>query len=64
LHAIAHHGGEACGQAGPDRDGVSRCFPTQQPDHFPNDFVYINQLPLRRAFLEELADMPDDFRRA
>src|SRR5207245_6743409 len=41
--------------------GVPRCLAAQEDDHLSNDFVYINQLPLRSTLLEEQAGSADDF---
>jgi len=60
LDSISHDPGNICLQLCPERHGVPRCFTAQEDDHLANDFVYINQLSLRRSLLEELADSIDD----
>ncbi len=39
-----------------------RCLAAQQNDHLANDFVYVNELLLRRTLLEEQSGPLDDFR--
>src|SRR5712691_1320597 len=62
LHAISHDLGKVRRQVPADRYGVSRHLAAQEDDHLSNNFVYIQQLPLRSTLLEEQADPTDDFR--
>src|SRR6266404_9067249 len=63
LQAIYQDIGKICGQLRSDRYVVSRCLAAQEDDHLSHDFVYVYELPLRSALLEEQTDPADDFRR-
>ena len=63
LHAIPRDLRKICRQLHPYRYEVSRDLAAQEDDQPLNNFVYINQLPLRSALLEEQADPANDFRR-
>src|SRR5438477_157759 len=49
---------------GADGDRVAVRLAAQQDNHFSNDFIYINQLPLQSALLEQRADSANDISRA
>ncbi len=62
LHAVSHHLGKIFGQLRPNGDEVSRRLASQENGHLSNDFVQINQLPLRSTLFEKQTDSANDFR--
>src|ERR1700674_3905654 len=63
LHTVCHYPRKRLRQLRPYCYGLPRYLVAQEDDHLPNEFVYVNQLPLRNALLEYQADSGDDFRR-
>src|SRR3981189_1559409 len=63
LPAIPPDLRKICRQLHPYRYDVSRDLAAQKDDQFLNNFVDINQLPLRSTLLAEQTDPADDFRR-
>src|SRR5258708_9576584 len=64
LHTVRHDLWKTLSKLGMDRDRVAVRLAAQQDNHFSNEFIYINQLPLRRVLLEQRADSANDVRRA
>src|SRR5438270_159397 len=60
LHAISQDPGNARRQLGPDGDRVSRRLAAQEGNRLSNDFVDIDQFPLRSPLLEEHPDPTED----
>src|SRR5260370_19852394 len=64
LHAVCHDLGKILGKLGADGHRVAVRLAAQQDNHFSNDFIYINQLPLQSALLEHRADSANDVSRS
>ena len=60
LHAIPDDAGQIGRQFRPGRYVVASRLAAQEGDGLPNDLVYINKLPLRRALLELRANSSDN----
>jgi hypothetical protein len=61
LHAVRHDVGRISCQDSPDGYCVSCCLAAQKDSQLTNGFVYIDQFPARRTFLEKQANPSDDF---
>src|SRR6266403_1331470 len=64
LDAVCHDLGKILGDVAADRNRVPGGLVAQQDNHFTNDFIHINQLPLQSALLEQQADSANDLGRA
>jgi light-regulated signal transduction histidine kinase (bacteriophytochrome) len=56
LHSICHYVREPFEEIGTEGNRVLFRFVLQHNDHFFNDFIYVNNIPLRSTFLEERTD--------
>src|SRR5258707_15592214 len=56
--------GKTLSKLSADGDRIAVRLAAQQDNHFLNEFIYINQLPLQRALLEQRADSANDISRA
>src|SRR6266404_1769991 len=64
LDTVYHDLGKIVSKFGADGNRVAVRLAAQQDNHFSNDFIYINQLPLQSALLEQRADSANDISRA
>ncbi len=63
LHTVCQDLGKIRGKLSTDRNRVPGGLVLQQDAHLSNDFIYVNQLALRRSLLEQQADPVDDVAR-
>src|SRR5467141_4831589 len=63
LHTVYHDLGKILSKLGADGDRVAVRLAAQQDNHFSNELIYINQLPLQSSLLELQADAANDVRR-
>src|ERR1700688_2250690 len=64
LDTVCHDLGKTLSKLGADGDRIAAGLAAQQDNHFSNEFIYINQLPLQSALLEQQADSANDVSRA
>src|SRR5207247_993740 len=60
LHTVRHDLGKIVGKLATDRNRIPARLTAEQDNHFSNELIYIDQLVLQSALLEQQADAAND----